>query len=325
MVLVAGLGGGSHLKLTDMGACLPYSAAARALVAGSRSIIKNLRDGDWRAQAGVAVAAADAAVAGDGATADAAVDGEACANDDDDDDADEEEDLRVEGTSEYLAPEVLSGASLPTVSSDAYAFGVTLFQVLAGRLPDSEAMWGPGACASSTLGASHHVRFKEVNGADAEAASSAHQGTGKTRKAFPAGFPPLAADLVRSLLHPDPAQRLGGGERGLAEVAEHPWFAPLLQDRNDGAGSVSAALASLHRKASPMSLPGLAAPDPTWSRRHYSSMWAPLPRAYTTLLSGSASSGATTGGTITSSASPSVSFSSLNACMLAEVLPPLSE
>lgn len=306
-----GIGGGSHLKLADMGACLPYSAAARALVAQSRDIIKNLRDGDWRAEAGVSIApvlagssSASAAAAGGG------VDGtgeEGCPDGDD-----EAEDWRVEGTAEYLAPEVRAGESLPTVASDAYALGVTLFQVLAGRLPDADAMWS-GAAAAGGAPAAHHVRFAEAAPPQADSG-------------FPPGFPPLAADLIRGMLHPDPAQRTGGGDRGLAEVAEHAWFAPLLQRPGR---SVAAALGTLHREPSPSALPGLAAPgDPAWSRRHYSSMWAPLPRAYTSFLAttggGAGGGGAATageGGGGTAAGEPQ--RITLSACVLADVLPPL--
>ena len=291
MVLVEGIGGGTHLKLADMGACLPYSASARDLVSRSRDIIKNLRDGDWRAQAGVIVAAADAGLSSTSSliettgTAAQTSTQETTTGDDNEEDSEQEEDWRVEGTSEYLSPEVLSGASMPTVSSDAFAFGVTLFQVLAGRLPDTDAIWGLENAAFSAKG-SHRVHFTE--GAATPSSKGGISG-------FPPGFPPIAADLVRGLLHPDPAQRLGGGERGLGEVADHPWFAPLLGSGElvrgtDSVGDALVGLSSLHRRVSPALLRGLAAPssDPTWSRRHYSSMWAPMPRAYTTYLASSA-------------------------------------
>jgi len=322
MVLIAGVGGGSHLKLADMGACLPYSATARSLVARSREIVASLRDGDWCSsvsaadatrQSGAVLAAQVCSAQVENAGISAS--GVAASSDGVDDDEVEEVDWRVEGTVEYLSPEVRSGASLPTVASDAYAFGVTLYQILAGRLPDVDAIWG---LSSAEAAHGHHVRFAE------EPSRAQRPGAHAAGGGFPPGFPLLAADLVRGLLHPDPAQRLGGGERGLAEVAEHGWFAPLLRQ---GSGSATAALGALHRQVSPTSLPGLAAPasDPSWSRRHYSSMWAPLPRAYTTFLAaGGGQAQVTAVADEVGSGSSAPILVTLASCVFAEILPPLA-
>jgi len=45
----------------------------------------------------------------------------------------EPESGRVEGTVEYVAPEVAAGATLTTYQSDAWALGCVVFQLLAGH------------------------------------------------------------------------------------------------------------------------------------------------------------------------------------------------
>ena len=79
---------------------------------------------------------------------------------------------------------------------------------------------------------------------------------------FPRGFPPLAADLVRGLLHPVPGQRLGNRGRGAfagsnpgdgwKEVLDHPWFTACTDNSSSssssnagvGAGAAAAAAAT---------------------------------------------------------------------------------
>ena len=46
--------------------------------------------------------------------------------------AEEEEDIRVEGTTAYLPPEVVVGA-FPTSAADAWALGCVMYQCLSGR------------------------------------------------------------------------------------------------------------------------------------------------------------------------------------------------
>jgi serine/threonine protein kinase len=285
-----------------------------------------MRDGDWRSREGLGVAVVEGYTgdSADGAAGDRkrgdAGGGEMDGGDDEGDEGDE--DWRVEATSEYLPPEVLSGESMPTVSSDAYALGVTIFQVLAGRMPDPERMWG----ASGSTGGGGHVRFSGNAGA---AAAGETAGGG-----FPRNFPSAAADLVRGLLHPDPQQRLGGGQRGLEEVCEHPWFAPLLPPASVRSGGAKAALQQLYRQASPAAVPGLASAAETagtWSRRHYSSMFAPMPRAYTTFLAAGSPAGSVSSTTATgragdddaSASSEAPRSISLRDCLSLESFPPL--
>lgn len=303
---------GAHAKLGDFGAVRPVTPAGEAIVAGSRSVLRDLRDGDWRAmqqQQQLRSTAQDACAGGAPTTTSAIPDvaipegGGGSPNSED-----ESDDGRVEGTAEYLAPELADGHGTPTVATDAYALGVTLFQVLCGRFPDTEAMWPRADDSSAGAEAPRKVRF------------SAGGPPGDAEAGFPPSFPASAdaRSLVRQLLHPDPAQRLGGGPGGFEEVAEHPWFAAL------GCG-----LDALHARPGPK-LPVAAAPahgggagggatDPAWARRHNSTIWAPLPRTYTAFTSGQGSAGASAH---PSSSRPAHAFTPAELERL-EVLPPL--
>lgn len=380
--------GGTHAKLTDFGAARPISGAGRALVARSRRILQDMRDGDWRAKQGLSVSVRDTGAAAAGTIADstsaaaaaaatggaggssasiAAVKGgsssAAMAEDvtagasgasasaspaatagvevaDEAEDQDEE-DSRLEGTEEYLAPELASGTGRPSIASDAYAFGVTLFQLLTGQMPDADAIWAEQQAAAATAVAaidaaagaaaagSGSVAGATGDKASGPAASASHRHvrfTGPREPPFPPGFPDGAVALIRGLLHPDPALRLGGGPRGLADVAEHPWFAPVLAlgpssapgltapphsiEGVSGEGHVHpgvAALSSpaaqsllrLHAATGPKIAAGKAAPasaDSAWSRRHNSTIWAPLPRSYLQNDDGTTASGSNLAG-----------------------------
>lgn len=110
--------GTCHAKLTDFGGCRPLTAEARERT--QRSLLRSLRDGDWRA--------ADAG--GENAEEPPQADGAAQV----------EDDGRVEGTTMYLPPEVVRGAT-PTFAADAWALGCVEYQLLTGRPPiwvDSE-------------------------------------------------------------------------------------------------------------------------------------------------------------------------------------------
>ena len=135
--------------------------------------------------------------------------------------------------------------------------------------------------ASSTRAASHRgVRFQT----DAAAAPS--------NDPFPLGFPTgPVRDLIRGLLHPDPAQRLGGGPEGLLEVARHAWFSPL------GALSDGGGVRALYSRVGPPLPPRSASAgssidaNSAWSRRHNSTIWSPLPRSYTAFMTGGGGGG----------------------------------
>jgi hypothetical protein len=234
-----------------------------------------VRDGEWR-RPGAAAAGAEAGA-------------EAGGEEQQQQQQEEEEDERVEGTAEYLAPELCGGGGAPSVASDAYAFGLTLYQMLSqGQLPSVHLhdLWPPSGGGGG--GGGGGVRFA-VPGVGGEGGG----GGGAGASALGPGFPAPAAHLIRALLHPDPAQRLGGGGRGMAEVLLHPWFAPLALGRGRGPSCGGAATSADHAVvADAMQLwarqgPALAAAaggsggasgegGGKWSRRHASSIWAPL-------------------------------------------------
>jgi len=122
-----------HAKLTDFGAArpLPGSAAALATLAKARHVLLELRDGDWRAkaaaeQAAEAAAAAPMEVDAPMEVGAPAVDAEAEAAAIAEAEA-EAAAARLEGTATYLSPELVAGGR-PTVASDCWAFGCTLYQ-----------------------------------------------------------------------------------------------------------------------------------------------------------------------------------------------------
>jgi serine/threonine protein kinase len=239
--------GGLHAKLADFAACRPINAAGAGVLAEGKGVLRTLRSGDWRDGAGKGGGGAATAAA---APAAAGVKGEGGVEENgEESEEDGEVDERIEGTLEYLAPELQGGASLPTVASDAYAFGVTLFQALCGgRMPDTDALWPPGG------GGGQGVRW---------AGAGAVEG-------FPPDFPVVAAPLVRALLHPDPAQRMGGGPRGFTEIVEHPWFA-ALGCRMDELYLAKGPADPRNREERD----GEQRANPQWARRHASVMWAP--------------------------------------------------
>lgn len=101
-----------HAKLTDFGAVRPHTEEARRLVADAHAAVDTLRDGDWRA-----AAPADAAGGrpGGGSGGGGVLDAESLR-------AVTEEDGRLEGTTAYLAPELVL-ESRASVASDCWALG----------------------------------------------------------------------------------------------------------------------------------------------------------------------------------------------------------
>eukprot|EP00978_Attheya_sp_CCMP212_P012245 scaffold30437_cov45-Attheya_sp.AAC.4 len=107
-----------HIKVTDFGGCRAVTPeASEALKASGQNILRELRDGDWRASK---LRKSNGEESSNGRET----------NDDDDD----EDDLRIEGTAAYLPPEVIVGG-IPTPAADAWALGCVLYQCLSGRPP----------------------------------------------------------------------------------------------------------------------------------------------------------------------------------------------
>jgi len=93
------------------------------------------------------------------------------------------------GTAEYVSPELLNDKST-CKSSDLWAFGCMVFQLLAGRPPFK--------------GSHEYQTFQKIVNLEYE---------------FPKGFPPVAKDLVERLLVLDPAERLS-----IENIRSHPFF-----------------------------------------------------------------------------------------------------
>ncbi|QDT14960.1 protein kinase domain-containing protein [Alienimonas californiensis] len=100
----------------------------------------------------------------------------------------------LEGTPNYLAPEVVRGGS-PTVQSDLYALGVTLFEMTFGRLPYTTRKQG----LSHRLGA-HLTNAPEFP------------------DPWPANLPPGWQDVLARLLEKDPADRPATAAEAAGEI-----------------------------------------------------------------------------------------------------------
>jgi 3-phosphoinositide dependent protein kinase-1 len=100
------------------------------------------------------------------------------------------------GTAEYVSPELLTAkeGGKPT---DLWAFGCIIYQLLTGRPPFK--------------GVTEWLTFEKIM---------------KLDYTFPAGFPPLARDLVERLLVSDPAKRLS-----IEHVKNHEFFAGIQWGR----------------------------------------------------------------------------------------------
>lgn len=107
------------------------------------------------------------------------------------------------GSPEYLPPEVILHKGHDK-AVDLWGLGVLIFELLMGTSPFAHENQNR-VFAMACEGAIQHAD-------DLEALS------------------PDAADLVRKLLQPDPARRIGALRGGMADVMEHPWFAGIDWD-----------------------------------------------------------------------------------------------
>lgn len=220
---------------------------------------------------------------------------------------------RLEGTAEYLAPEVLRGdGEAISPASDLWAFGCVLFQMLAGRTPiltdddahphPSQKAANPRAAREAKLAAEKEAALEAAAvAAMSPAEKLAHRSQQMARhndeqKAhllgrmvaferdarddlFPDTFDKDARDLIEKILTPDPATRIG--VRPAAPAAGVKW-------------EIDYSVLKSHPFFAPLDFdrlptlpaPSLAsgasapAPDATWARRKNSIMWAPMPKAY---------------------------------------------
>jgi 3-phosphoinositide dependent protein kinase-1 len=103
------------------------------------------------------------------------------------------------GTAEYVSPELLIEKTT-CKSSDLWAFGCIIYQMLCGRPP--------------FRGATEFLTFEQIRSGLVE---------------FPVGFPEVARDLVTRLLCLDPMDRLGARdtEPGYPSIRRHPFFSGI--------------------------------------------------------------------------------------------------
>ena len=192
-------------------------------------MLRQLRDGDWKANA-TNKNVDDEAEKREGSTSD--------------DEEEKEEDARIEGTTAYLPPEVVMGAR-PTPAADVWALGCVLFQCISGRPPILE--------ENDDLTVERIVTFDST------------KDPGFFGDHRHATFGDAARSLISRMLCRDTS-----GRPDMRLVAADPFF--------EGVD-----VFSLHKgSAHPLDV-GTVDPsriDARWSRRQFSSIWAPQPRAY---------------------------------------------
>jgi serine/threonine protein kinase len=198
----------------------------------ARNALQALRDGDWK------VTTAKANDAGNNVGEDLQQ-------------YDPNDDLRIEGTTNYLPPEVVLGA-FPSPAADSWALGCVIYQCLTGRPPlidEDEARTKSRIVSfdASDCKVDHcDVLFVDSHASNVE---------------------PSARDLILALLSRSPAER-----PTMNQVADHDFFQEMGMD-----------VFSLHQKpAHPLDVGDVAPPsaEAQWSRRQLSSIWAPQPQAY---------------------------------------------
>ncbi|KAJ6558558.1 kinase-like protein [Mycena vulgaris] len=106
------------------------------------------------------------------------------------------------GTAQYQAPELLE-LKETTASSDYWAFGCVVYQMIAGRFAFNDR--------------SDYLTWQKVK---------------KVEYEFPSGFDEQVKDLVQKLLIHDPLERLGAGPRGSpndpSALKSHPFFSSIV-------------------------------------------------------------------------------------------------
>jgi serine/threonine protein kinase len=186
------------------------------------------------------------------------------------------EGTKIEGTADYISPEVAAGSAPPSFASDAWAFGCVVFQLLAGHVPilGEDGEEAAGNASDNLRKLRNIVQFTEESGGE------------KWKDGiFSSKFPSAAQPLIRRLLSRAPDLRLGaaaesgGGSGGASVGAGALWgwvkadsfylgvdFATLPQQQppDFSTGIVSAETAS----------------DRKWNRRKQSMMWSPMPDKY---------------------------------------------
>ena len=228
------------MKLTDFGGSRPVTLTAKKMISNSaKHVFHQMRDGDWKTREKKK---------------------KVCDMDDDEefDDAydgfneyNPDADLRIEGTTIYLPPEVISG-SFPTFAADSWALGCVLYQCLTGRPPIIE--------LDETLAKKRIVSFDIKD-------SQSDDKNNLFGDDHAANIERSARDLITQLLN-----RHANERPTMNQVADHSFF----QDNGIDVFSLwlqPALTLGVGHNAPPPA-------DAGWARRQLSSIWAPTPQAY---------------------------------------------
>ncbi|KAL3904586.1 MAG: hypothetical protein SGILL_010008, partial [Bacillariaceae sp.] len=231
-----------HIKLTDFGGSRPVTEAATKLIRESaKSLLQDLRDGDWKQRKAKKK------------EFDMDEDDEEGNGSNEFQEYDPNEDQRIEGTTNYLPPEVVLGA-FPSPAADSWALGCVMYQCLTGRPPiidDDDART--------------KNRIVSFNPDDSKASS----GSSLFSDSHASKVEPAARDLILTLLSRHAVER-----PTMNQVGEHAFYQDAGVD-----------VFSLYKQpAHPLDVGDVAPPaaDAQWSRRQLSSIWAPQPQAYDT-------------------------------------------
>jgi serine/threonine protein kinase len=147
---------------------------------------------------------------------------------------------------------------IPSYAADAWALGCVTYQCLSGRPPFLEA---DDAATRHRI-----VSFNDDANNNHESSSSPNQVDALFEDKHASAVEASARDMIRALLQRHPTQR-----PDMQQVAELLFFTEANID-----------VFSLHRQPPyPLDVGTVApAPEAQWSRRQYSSIWAPQPVAY---------------------------------------------
>jgi serine/threonine protein kinase len=143
--------------------------------------------------------------------------------------------------------------AFPTTAADSWALGCVMYQCLSGRPP--------------ILEADDEATKHRIVSFDATEATAGNEIDRLFQGKHASGIISEAQDLIRCLLDRDPKKR-----PRMNEVAEYPFFPFNVFE--------------LYSKpAYPLDVGNVApSPDARWSRRQFSSIWAPQPEAYNLTL-----------------------------------------
>eukprot|EP00980_Cylindrotheca_fusiformis_P009674 scaffold2141_cov120-Cylindrotheca_fusiformis.AAC.9 len=230
-----------HAKLTDFGACRAVTEDAKKMIRDvANNLLSGLRDGDWKVQPKRKEKEFDVD------QSDEEMNGNSSESP-----THHEDDLRVEGTTAYLPPEVVLG-EFPTPAADSWALGCVLYQCLTGRPPIFE---------DDETSLKHRIVSFDVGESQSDNAASS-----LFSEPHAQGIEMEARDLIIGLLNTAASDR-----PDMTEAAQHAFFS---KDGTD--------VYSLYRQVAPPLDVGDVAPveDAKWSRRQFSSIWAPQPKAY---------------------------------------------